>query len=202
MKRNRTASIILGMLCIITGCVKGDASHASATDSATAGARDSNGSAAAHDAVGDTAITVTAAGYGPVQIGMTVADAAIALNTQAQSMAGADSACSYVQFVKQPAGMRIMVVHDTVARIEIDSSNIATGLGARVGDSESRIHELYGSRMVVQPHKYDTAGHYLIVSQIPEANRGLKLVFETNGTKVTKYRAGRMPEVEFVEGCS
>lgn len=202
MKRNRTASIILGMVCIITGCVAGDASHAAATDSAKAGTRGGNDSAAARDTTSDTGITVTAAGYGPLQIGMTVADAAIALNTQARSMAGADSACSYVQFAEQPAGMRVMVVHDTVARIEVDSSNIATGLGARVGDSESRIRELYGSRLVVQPHKYDAAGHYLIVNQIPDGNRGLKLVFETNGTQVTKYRAGRMPEVEFVEGCS
>ena len=30
---------------------------------------------------------------------------------------------------------------------------------------------------------------------------GFRYVFETSGNTVTAYRAGRMPEVEFVERC-
>lgn len=202
MKSNKRAVMLLGILFTATACAKLDTSSAAATDSSRVGARSGNDSSGPTDASIDTATTVTSAGYGELQIGMTVANAATALQSPVPSMSGADTACSYVHFATQPAGMRVMVVHDTVARIEIDSSNVATGLGARVGDSESRIQEMYGSRVSMQPHKYDSAGHYLIVNQVPGTDRGLKLVFETDGARVTKYRAGRMPEVEFVEGCS
>lgn len=202
MKSNKRPFILLGILCATAACAKLDTSGAAATDSSKGGARSGNDSSVSASASMDTATTVTSTGYGELQIGMTVANAAVALQAPVPSMAGADTACSYVHFATQPAGMRIMVVRDTVARIEIDSGNVATGLGARVGDPESHIHELYGSRVSVQPHKYDTAGHYLIVNHAPDTDHGLKLVFETDGNRVTKYRAGRMPEVEYVEGCS
>jgi hypothetical protein len=196
MTSNRTALIVLAMMAGVTGC--------SASGSSGAASADSTGKAAvsSDSASVDTAITVTAAGYGPLMIGMTVSEAATALHSQTPSMSGANADCSYVHFANQPSGMRVMVVHDTVARIDIDSTNIATGLGARIGDTESRIHQLYGSRVVVQPHKYDSAGHYLIVNRVAGGDSSLKLVFETNGASVTEYRSGRMPEVEFVEGCS
>jgi hypothetical protein len=33
------------------------------------------------------------------------------------------------------------------------------------------------------------------------ASAGKAIVFETDGKRVTMFRAGRMPEVEWVEGC-
>jgi hypothetical protein len=94
-----------------------------------------------------------------------------------------------------------MVTHGTVARIEIDSASIRTGLGVVVGDPESRVRDLYGSRLTVQPHKYDPNGRYLIVHSSAPSDSTHEIVFETNGDVVTKYRAGRVPEVEWVEGC-
>ena len=35
-----------------------------------------------------------------------------------------------------------------------------------------------------------------------EADSGFEVVFETDSQRVTRYRAGRLPEVEYVEGCS
>jgi hypothetical protein len=34
------------------------------------------------------------------------------------------------------------------------------------------------------------------------ASAGKEIVFETDGKRVTMFRAGRLPEVEWVEGCS
>jgi hypothetical protein len=34
------------------------------------------------------------------------------------------------------------------------------------------------------------------------ASAGKAIVFETNGKTVTNFRAGRLPEVKWVEGCS
>jgi len=150
----------------------------------------------------DTAITVTATGYGPLRIGMTVAAAASALHSPAPSTVGLDTACAYVHFDAAPPGMRIMVTGGTVVRIEVDSTTVPTGLGVRVGDSEAHVKALYGSRVSVEPHKYLPGGHYLVVSPIPPTDSNFRLIFETDGSRVTSYRAGQLPQVQWVEGCA
>jgi hypothetical protein len=57
------------------------------------------------------------------------------------------------------------------------------------------VRELH-TGVVESPHKY-TDGHYLTLA--PDGAH--RLVFETDGGHVTRYRGGRMPEVEWVEGC-
>ena len=51
--------------------------------------------------------------------------------------------------------------------------------------------------MTSGPHKYNPGGHYITVTGAG-SNR---IVFETDGSRVTNYRAGRSPEVEQVERC-
>lgn len=60
---------------------------------------------------------------------------------------------------------------------------------------------MYPGRVEVQPHKYTgPEGHYLSVS-VP-SDTLLRIIFETDGRVVTRYRAGRRPAVEYVEGRS
>jgi hypothetical protein len=37
---------------------------------------------------------------------------------------------------------------------------------------------------------------------VPPEDTTHRIVFETDGQNVTLFRSGRMPEVEWVEGCS
>ena len=92
-----------------------------------------------------------------------------------------------------------MVDEGRIARVEIDSAGIATAAGARVGDTEERIRSLYPGRVTVTPHKYED-GHYLTVNAADDSS--FAIVFETSKGRVTRYRAGRRPAVELVEGCS
>jgi len=59
-----------------------------------------------------------------------------------------------------------------------------------------RIKQLYPAARV-EPHKY-TDGHYLVVDVTPQR----RFVFETDGSKVTRYRSGAVPVVDWVEGCA
>lgn len=202
MRLSQIGSVTAATLIALAACSRfdstrtGDSTRAKAAmDSSTAGATDGKAKV-------DTGSTVTATGYGALRIGMTVANAATALNSPIPSTVGLDTACAYVHLASAPPGMRIMVAGGTVARIEIDSSSIATGLGARVGDSEARVLELYGSRVKVEPHKYLPNGHYLVVAPIPPTDSAYRLIFETDGSRVTAYRAGRLPQVEWVERCA
>lgn len=196
--RSTTFALMLGSLAALCACSRFDSSRKSDSSVSKTGTSAQRGDTGA----ADTAITVTSTGYGPLRIGMTVAAAANALASPAPSTVGLDTACAYVRFDKAPAGMRIMVTGGTVARIEVDSSTVPTGLGVRVGDSESRVKTLYGSRVTVEPHKYLPNGHYLVVAPVPPTDSGFRLIFETDGSTVTSYRAGRLPQVQWVEGCA
>jgi hypothetical protein len=93
-----------------------------------------------------------------------------------------------------------MVDGGLVARIDVDSGITATREGARIGDSEARIQSLYPGRVTVEPHKY-TSGHYLVVTPAALEDSAFRIVFETDSARVTKYRAGKLPQVAYVERC-
>jgi hypothetical protein len=145
---------------------------------------------------------VTEYGLGPLRAGMSLAEAGTALGRPLVAPESARApGCSYAMLEGAPAGVRVMVGGGRVARVEVDSATVATAAGARVGDSEASVQGRYPGRVVVQPHKY-TEGHYLVVTPAAPADSNFRLIFETEQGRVTRYRAGRRPEVEYVEGCS
>jgi hypothetical protein len=142
-------------------------------------------------------MTVTEYGIGPIRAGMTVAQANAAIGGGFAAPKGGTSGCKYAVLTKAPRGLWVMLQDGRVARVEVRSGSIATSTGARIGDAESAIKTLYPG-VAVTPHKYVAGGHYLTVMGSDPTNR---IVFETDGSKVTSFRSGRTPEVENVEGC-
>ena len=66
--------------------------------------------------------------------------------------------------------------------------------------TEPEIKNLFPDQIEVEPHKYVDGGHYLVF--VPGDPADHRVIFETDGAMVTSYRAGILPEVEWVEGCS
>lgn len=141
---------------------------------------------------------VSPAGSGPLRIGMTLAEMAPHLATDVDT-ASLQENCDYVRAAEAPDSMLFMVETGRLVRVDVTGGSTATPEGARVGDPESRILSLYPAA-VRGPHKY-TDGAYLTVAG-SGADSISKLVFETDGQRVTRYRAGVAPAVEYVEGCS
>jgi hypothetical protein len=142
-------------------------------------------------------------GVGAVRVGMTVAEASKAAGVSLVSSYQADSIeCRYVN----PRGMKnigMMVSRDRIVRIDMyGGSSIRTFKGAGIGDSEARIKSLYPGKIEVSQHHYNPKGHYLTLVPKDAADRAYRIVFETDGRKVLNYRVGKLPDVEFVEGCS
>lgn len=149
---------------------------------------------------GVAAWRVTPIGIGPVLAGMTLADATRSIGA-VPAIAPADRECSVVRGAGAPAGVSFMVVNDRIVRVDIDSGDVSTAVGARLGDTESRIMALYGSHVTAAPHKY-TDGKYLTV--VPEGadSSRYRLIFETDGQRVIRFRSGQLPEVAWVERCA
>ena len=146
-------------------------------------------------------LTVSPEGVGPVQIGTTLAALNAALGEQLKPAYDVNPECDYVDPAGLPPGIALMVVQDTIVRVDVDTTGIPTAEGAMVGDTEARILELYVGRVEVQPHKYTgPVGHYLVVRSSADTTR--LLIFETDGQRVLNYRAGIRPAVEYIEGCA
>lgn len=136
---------------------------------------------------------------GPMKVGMTIAQAAKALGTSLVREGDEIEGCYYAVPKEGPKGIAFMFTNRRIARIDIDSKQFATERGARVGDSEQKVKSLYKGQIKTTQHPYDDTGHYLIVNM---KGTRFQIIFETDGTRVTSYRTGKLPEVGYIEGCS
>lgn len=145
--------------------------------------------------------TVDVGGIGVVRAGMSTQELSAAVAEQVRPTYADNPTCDYVRPKALPSGVLVMVLSDTVARVDVTEPGTLTTEGIGVGDLESRVLALYGARARVQPHKYaGPTGHYVIVESPGDTLH--RMVFETDGRQVERYRAGRRPGVDYVEGCS
>jgi hypothetical protein len=144
--------------------------------------------------------TVSERGFGPVHFGMTVEEAQRLIGVKLQQDGYNDNdQCRYFTPVSGFAGLSFMTTDRTIVRVDAFRGGIATDKGAKVGDTEKRVFDLYGGRVSVAPHFYGgLPSRYL---RVKDSNGKTQLLFETDGKVVTSYRAGHEPEVEYVEGC-
>jgi hypothetical protein len=143
-------------------------------------------------------------GIGALQVGMTVSEAGAALrDSLVVTYDLFDHECDYVATSSLPPHIWLMVVGDTVVRIDVgDSSTVVTEEGAGIGTSESRLLGMYAGRVRVEPHPYSgPEWHYVIVDRAV-GDTTHALVFETDGQRVTRFRGGLRPAVEWIEGCA
>jgi hypothetical protein len=138
--------------------------------------------------------------FGPVRIGMTRAQAERAAGLPlADDRAVSAAYCYYLDFTRGIKGVVFMFTEGRIARVDVLAAGYATLSGARIGDSEARLRELYGERAKFLPHKYlGAAGNYVTVTAVDGRHA---VQFETKHGRVFRYRAGKFPEVALVEGC-
>jgi len=147
-----------------------------------------------------TSWPVADTGFGPITIGMTPEQANAAVGGALQLPPGTTMDCAYATH-RAVDSLAFMIEQGRIVRVDVRRHDVQTAEGARVGDSEARVQQLYPGRVRVSPHKY-TDGHYLTVVPSDTATHRFRLIFETDGAVVTKYRGGALPQVEYVEGCS
>jgi hypothetical protein len=141
-------------------------------------------------------------GIGSIRVGMTPQEATQSSGVPLVTDGKPDPQCAYYKIQGQPNDVWIMVNNGTISRIDINNPQITTRSGAKIGDTEARIKSLYPGQIQVTPHKYVEKGHYLTFVPKDDADKNYRVIFETDGSRVTRYRSGKLPEVEWVEGCS
>lgn len=156
----------------------------------------------------DPETTLATEGLGPVKIGMTKRQAEAALGKKLRlqySMTSDDNSCTYASRVDgKDRDIAYMLIHGKIARIDIGvkpaQNKILTAAGVGQGSTESAVKKAYGKRLQISPHPYgdDDNWHYLTVDEA-EHTRGI--IFETDGKRITSFRAGVYLALGYIEGC-
>ncbi|MEG4233084.1 hypothetical protein QUA40_13370 [Microcoleus sp. Pol11C3] len=148
-------------------------------------------------------------GIGPIRVGMTVDEASKAGGIRLIRSRSGDLneyQCFYVQPKEEPKGISFMVTKGRIARVDINSKRITTISGARIGDQENRILSLYPGQIKATPHSYvirpSDNGKYLTFVPKDAVDKNYRIIFETCKNRVDRFRSGKLPEVEYTEGCS
>ena len=150
---------------------------------------------------------LTADGWGPLRIGMTRAEIVAAAGDDAnpEAVAGPDpKSCDQFRPRLAPAGVLVMVEEGVLTRISVSrNSDITTPEGISVGDAGSTALEAYGSRAIVEPHKYwQSPAKYITVWREAVSSgerRGIRYEIDAED-KVVHVHAGSR-SIEYVEGC-
>ncbi len=137
---------------------------------------------------------LTTAGLGPIKIGMTVSQVEAAGKRDLVFEGGdVNAPCATASLGTKLFGL---FSKGRLARIYVRSRVYRTRTGIRVGDTERKARGAYRG-LAVSPHKFVRGGHYL---KLTVGTR--RLVFETDGRRVTEMSSGRKPEIDYVEGCA
>ncbi|HBK46646.1 MAG TPA: lectin, partial [Xanthomonadaceae bacterium] len=140
-------------------------------------------------------------GYGDLRFGMAPEQARQAWGGELKGAANEPGGCYYLVPVRSQdrPQLTFMIADGKFVRYDVPFGTETAPGGGRIGMTEQQLRQLYAGRVEVQPHKY-TDGHYL---RIADAAAGTALLFETDADgKVTRWRVGTPPQVDYVEGCS
>ncbi|MFC5577073.1 lectin [Lysobacter niabensis] len=142
-------------------------------------------------------------GYGNLHLGMAAADMEKAWGGELNRLGGAQDPCYFMtpKWVKVPAEFAFMIEDGKFVRYSSERARQVAPGGGRIGMTTAEIGALYKDRIETRPHKYVDGAHYLRIKDAGGGN-GV-LVFETDPAgKVTEWRVGLPPQVDYVEGCS
>jgi hypothetical protein len=96
-----------------------------------------------------------------------------------------------------------MIWDTVIVRVDVDSPGVYTRSGIQAGSTEAEVIRRYPGQIRIEDHPYDGPGsHYLIYGPADPADTGFGMIFETDGHRVTRYRAGLHGAVELIEGCA
>lgn len=142
---------------------------------------------------------VSFAGIGPIQFGMTLAEAGRAVHDSTLASRG-NASCTYVHPKAMPNGAALMVSNGIVVRVDVDSAGVSTDTGLGVGDSEVAVLVRNTGRSSVESSKYRGPLAHDLVVMSPNDPAHL-MIFETDGRAIQTYRAGTRAAVRLVERC-
>ena len=147
-------------------------------------------------------IVLTMNSYGPIQVGMRVADVRrLLLNLGHKHLPKARKAAKAgCDYYRASDHLRFMLENGKVVRIETSERNVVTPSGIRIGTTLERVRTAFGSRIEDMQQKYsENAGDRTIV--LVSGDHKFAIRVEGNRT-VSELFAGAEGYIRYAEGCA
>jgi hypothetical protein len=148
----------------------------------------------------DDASSVSTTGLDTVTFGMTLAQAEKAAGTRllADPAAPTTADCAVVLPESGPQGISFTISKGTIERVDIAApAKVRTRSGAGVASTVAQLQTLYGAQLAAAP---GTTTY--VFTPVDAADAVYRVVFDTDGSTVTAFRAGRATLVESAVPCS
>lgn len=157
---------------------------------------------------------LTATGWGPLQVGMSLRQVSDALgpDDDPEAVGGPDpESCDQFHPERAPPGMLVMVEEGVLTSISlIDDSEVRTDRGLGLGDPAAAVGRTYSASASVTPHKYEAApAAYMIWWAKGGAGKAFVEDMAARGISYEINAAGKIgaihaggPSIQYVEGCA
>ena len=201
---------IVMVVTLLSACQREEAAAPTAEPQITATSTPMAEAPAPAPAVDDTAAPAgpvsqaSFLGYGDMKLGSTVDEARAAWGGELNGAPMEGTTCHYLwpKWISKPAEFAFMMEEGKFVRYDVGTDKETAPGGGKVGMTVDEVQKLYGGALKASPHKYTEGGQYLTIDAGDVAPT-TKLVFEADAAgKVTSWRVGLSPQVEYVEGCS
>ena len=146
-----------------------------------------------------TSSSLTTVGLDTVHFGMTAAVAQRAAGSSFTPVTPRGE-CFLVTPDEAPEGITFWIVEGTVERVDIDTVEIGTRSGGRIGRTEDWIRHAWPDHIQASPLP-DGSGNLLAFVPRDESDQEFRIMFQTDGEKVIRMWAGRLPWVAELGGC-
>lgn len=139
-------------------------------------------------------------GYGDLRLGMEAAQVRAAWGGDLRGEAASDGGCYLLrpQWADDARRFGFMFEGDHFVRYQTSEPKELAPGGGKVGMTVAQLRALYPDGLIEQPHKYIPGALSL---RFADAAAQSALVFETDAQgRVTNWRVGQLPQVDYVEG--
>lgn len=144
-------------------------------------------------------------GVGLMPFGMPVAQAIRILGVtliEDRLASGEPDKCYFIHPNGTSETISFMVLNAKVVRADVSSARVKTESGLGVGSLEKDILKRWPKQIRRIQQNSDSKHHFLEFIPLAKHEKDFRILFETDGKRVTKFRVGLLPGVGYSDGCS
>lgn len=144
-------------------------------------------------------------GVGLMQFGMPVSQAVRILGVtliEDRATSGDPDICYFIHPNGKSEPISFLVREDKVVRVDVSSSKVKTVSGLGVGSLEKDLLKRWPKQLQRRKHPVDPKRRYLEFVPLAKHEKNYRMIFETDGTRVIRFRVGLLPGVANSDGCS
>ena len=143
---------------------------------------------------------ISTKGVGPIELGMTIAQARKAAKTGIRAGSEVTKGCRHDKVLPLRFGLDTLRFNKKIRVLYVTRTAMPTAKGIRVNDTLNRLRSKYGSKLQARPS--DVSPETTIYELHGKGTREMQFSVNATTQKIFQIATGLRPEVDFPEGCA